>query len=113
MTNQGMPTLIFKCEFDDQTEFEVEQKGWFEAVAVRLPSGAEISLAFFDPVRLAQELDAEVASGRSCVAEPALIVIPQVTRANMARSVIELYESGYFDALIAIGAKRESPKPDF
>ena len=106
MDTIGAPTLVFSCDFDEQTAYEVELKGWFEAVAVQLPNGLEIPLSFLDPTRLAQDLEAEVAGGRSCVAEPALIVVPKITRENMIAAVDQLYREGFFDRLAAIGRKR-------
>lgn len=99
------PTLVFACDFDERTAWEVEQKGWFDAAIARLPNGLEVSLSFRDPVRLQQDLEAEVSAGRSCVAEPALIVIPRVTRENMEAAVVELYRDGYFERLGSIGSK--------
>lgn len=93
------------CDFDVKTAFEVELKGWFDAATARLPDGVEIPLAFRDPVRLSQDLEAEVSAGRSCVAEPALIVIPKVTRKHLEAAVAQLYESGFFDQLAGIVRK--------
>lgn len=97
------PTLVFTCDFDERTANEAELKGWFEAVAARLPNGLEVALSFRDPVRLRQDLEYELMAGRQCVAEPALIVIPKVTRAHMEAAVAELYMEGFFDRLAAIG----------
>lgn len=108
VSTTNMPALVFSCDFDEQTAHEVELKGWFEAVAVRLPNGLEIPLSFRDPVRLAQDLEAEVAVGRSCVAEPGLIVLPKITRANMTAAVDQLYRAGFFDRLVALGRKNEA-----
>ena len=105
----GVPKLVFAVDFDERTAFEVELKGWFEAVAVQLPNGAEIPLSFRDPVRLAQDLEAEVAAGKCCVAEPALIVVPAITRANMTAAVEQLYREGFFDRLMAFGHQSDAP----
>lgn len=106
MDTISVPTLVFSCDFDERTANEVELKGWFEAVAVKLPNGLEIPLSFRDPVRLAQDLEDEMAEGRSCVAEPALIVVPKITRANMTAAVDQLYQEGFFDRLVAVGRKQ-------
>lgn len=101
------PTIIFTCDFDERTAWEAEQKGWFEAIAVRLPCGPEIPLAFRDPVRLAQDLEFDLTQGRFCIAELALIVIPKVTKYYMENAIRQLYADGYFDRLVAIGRKTE------
>ena len=56
--------LLFSFEFDERAAYEVEQKGWLEQVSVGLPDGRVISVCFYDPVRLAQELDSEVKRGK-------------------------------------------------
>jgi hypothetical protein len=110
MNERVKPTLLFSCDFDEQTAYEVEMKGWFEAVAARLPDGLEVPLSFRDPVRLSQDLELEVAAGKFCVAEPGLVVVPKVTKANMEQAVLQLYEEGYFDRLGAISLKRDSSR---
>lgn len=103
MSTVIVPTLVFGCDFDAQTAYEVELKGWFEAVVVRLPSGLEVPLSFRDPTRLVQDLETELAAGRTCVAEPVMIVIPKVTRDNMNAAVMQIYHEGFFDRLVAVG----------
>ena len=99
----GKPTLSFTCDFDVRTAWEVEQKGWFRCAVVILPNGLRIPVFFLDPIRLAQDLEYAVGEGRCCLAEPGLIIVPSVTREAMERAVSELFESKYFDCLIALG----------
>ena len=80
MDETSEPILIITCDFDSQTAFEVERKGWFEQAIVKLPNGTEVPVCFWDPVRLTQDLETDVNQGRFCFAEPGLIVIPKVTR---------------------------------
>ena len=103
MGGANLPMLVFDYDFDEQTAVEAELKGWFEAVTAKLPNGLEVALSFRDPARLSQDLENRVLAGKSCVAEPTLIVIPKVTRANMEDAVTELYMEGFFDRLVAIG----------
>lgn len=103
MNTSANPKLVYKCEFDELTAYDVEYKGWFDAVAVILPDGIEIPMALRDPVRLTQDLEYEVAAGKCCVAEPALIVVPKITEEYMVKAVNQLYREGFFDRLIAIG----------
>jgi len=99
MSEPNHTTLSFTCDFDERTEWEIQQKGWFEQVVVRLPDGSTVPICFWDPIRLKQDLEADLKSGRSCIAEPGMIVIPQVTVKNMQAAVEELYNRGYFDRL--------------
>ena len=99
MTKPNHTILSFTCDFDERTEWEIQQKGWFERAVARLPDGSTVPICFWDPVRLTQDLEADLKSGRSCIAEPGMIVIPEVTVKNMQAAVEELYNAGYFDRL--------------
>jgi hypothetical protein len=90
------PLLVFTCDFDERTAFEVEQKDWFDATLVRLPNGAEVPVSFIDPVRLNQDLNACFSAGGVCFAEMGLIVIPKITRAYMLRAIQQLHDDGFF-----------------
>jgi hypothetical protein len=93
------PELVFGFEFDDRAAWEIEQKGWLEGATVRLPDGRRISVCFYDPVRLSQELEAEVGRGKAYFAEPGLLVLSKLTRELMESAVRELYVRGYFGHL--------------
>src|SRR5712692_7492320 len=94
--------LSFSCDLNEKTQWEIENKGWFEQAIVHLPNGKNLQVNFWDPVRLAQDLETDLKSGRTCLAEPGMIVIPKVTIRNMEAAVKELYETGYFDRLQAL-----------
>jgi len=91
--------LSFNCDLDEWTEWEIQKKGWFEQAIVHLPDGCSVPVCFWDPVRLSQDMETDLKSGRTCIAEPAMIVIPTVTVENMKTAVEELYHRGYFDQL--------------
>jgi hypothetical protein len=101
MRLSALPELVFNFDFDDSVAFEIEQKGWLEQVRCKLPDGREVPICFYDPVRLSQELEAEVALGKSFFAEPGLIVITRITIQHMQQAINELYAKGYFDHLVA------------
>ena len=103
MRNPTEPILIFSCDFDRLTELDVEQKGWFEQAAVVLPNGSVIPLSFWDPVRLAQELEFGQRHGKTYFSEPGLIVVPRVNREYMERAVLCLFKEGYFERLGDLG----------
>src|SRR5690349_3214757 len=102
MNELNQTTLSFTCDFDNRTEWEIQQKGWFQHGVARLPDGSSVPVCFWDPVRLIQDLEADLEAGKTCIAEPAMIVIPQVTVRNMQAAVEELYNAGYFDRLKSI-----------
>jgi hypothetical protein len=84
---------------DERTEWEIQQKGWFEQALVQLPDGSIVPVCFWDPVRLSQDLETDLKLGGVCISEPGMIVIPQVTVGNMKAAVEELYRKGYFHRL--------------
>jgi len=93
------PTLLFPYGFNERDAFEIEQKGYYDHAIIQLPSGARVRVCFYDPVRLSQDLEAAQESGEVCIAQPGMIVIPNVTREYMERAVKQLYEEGYFNTL--------------
>jgi hypothetical protein len=99
------PTLRVTCDFDERTAWEVEQKGWFEGAVAVMPNGLEITLSFWDPVRLSQEISDGARLGRACFAEPGLVVVPSVTREHMQNAIKELAKAKYFDRLIALAQR--------
>ena len=92
-------TLSFTCDFDEKAQWEVQQKGWFDQALVHLSDSSKLRVCFWDPVRLSQDLVTDLNLGRTCIAEPGMIVIPQVTVENMKAAVEELYHRGYFNQL--------------
>jgi hypothetical protein len=72
---------------------------------VELEDGSRYSVFFYDPVRLAQELNDEVELGRSCIAEPGMIVISEVTEVNVRAAVAQLHREGWFAHLQPINER--------
>lgn len=91
-------TLTFLCEMDERTQWEIEQKGFFDHAIVNLQANKTVRVHFWDTVRLAQELETELSLGKACLAEPAMIILPSVTLQNMEAAVKQLYQEGFFDA---------------
>lgn len=77
---------------------EVESKGWFSDATLAY-SGRRYRLSFYDPVRLAQEIDSKMQRGRVFF-ETNLMVIRSVTRPNMENAVTQLVERGDVPSLI-------------
>lgn len=88
--------LRLPLDFDDYA-WEVESKGWFEGAEVVWESRV-IRLTFYDPVRLAEEIDEE-AGASGAIAFRSLVVVPTVTREAMMRAVRKLVETGEIDRL--------------
>ena len=64
-----------------------------------MSDGSRYGVTFYDPVRLAQDLEEVAKWDRPFVAEPGLIVVPSVTRAAITQAAEHLASSGYFDYL--------------
>jgi hypothetical protein len=85
-------------DFEDYG-WEVEAKGWFSEARV-IASDARYRINFYDPARLSQEIQDELASGRIFF-EPNVIIVRAVTRANMERAAEELVRSCRVSLLLA------------
>ncbi len=93
------PKLTFQTPFDERAQFEAASRGYLSTVRVQLEDGATYEVVFYDHVRLGQDLEEEVSSGRMCVADPGMIVLPEVTLENIRTAVGRLALEGYFDSL--------------
>jgi len=71
----GFPKLEFATQMDEREWFEAEQKGYLSHARVRMADGAAYPVMFYEPGRLAQDLEYETSTGRMCIAEPSLIVL--------------------------------------
>jgi hypothetical protein len=91
--------VVFPDWYDERAEHEAEAKGWLQGVEVHFANGAMHSLFFYDPVRLAQDLDAEAKAGKPFIAQPGLIVIPEISRQAIVTAVTKLTEADYFENL--------------
>jgi hypothetical protein len=90
-----MPKVI-GLDWDEATAFDVQNKGWYEQAQLQKDDGTLVSLSFWDPVRLRQELEADFASGRKYFAERNLIILPKLTEDAIRMSVDELLTKGFF-----------------
>ena len=95
-------TIHFPDWFDERVEYEMEQKGYLEGVQVELEDGRRYQLYFYDPVRLAQDLTAGVDFGRHYLAQPNLVVVPEVTVAAVQTAVADMIRDRAFAGLKAL-----------
>ncbi len=92
--------VILPEGFDERATFEISLKGWLSA-QVELEDGDRYAVYFSDPIRLQQDLDENVKLGKPCVAEPGLIILPEVTVEAIQDAVQFLWEQGFFTNLKA------------
>jgi hypothetical protein len=93
------PELIFEGGFDEREALECRDRGYRSHVCVKFSNGECYPVVFYDPVRLQQDLEGEAKMGNPFIAEPGLIVLPEVTLDNMNKAVWQLAENGFFESL--------------
>jgi hypothetical protein len=103
MEKSDTARLIFTQEFDQELADLVEMKEWCGIGVVEMPDGKQIEIYFTTPRRLASDFESNLKSGKVCMAEPCTIIIPEVTRKSMEAAVKQLYDTGYFNRLLALG----------
>lgn len=96
-------TFHFPPEFDERAEFEMADRGYLWGGQIELADGRRFPVTFYDPVRLAQDVEGSGETGVPMLAEPGLVVIPEVTREAIQRTIPELVRERFFDHL--------NPKP--
>jgi hypothetical protein len=97
------PRLVFAHDVDDS---DMAPHGYRGDVIVELADGGAFPVYFYDPDAVHEELEGRSRSGfGQFVAEPGMVVIPEITLANMKSSVLELIEVGYFGHLRPVCAK--------
>ncbi len=80
--------------------------GYRGDAVVELADGDTFPVYFYEPDAVREELEARSKSGFGrFVAEPGLVIVPEITLVNMKSSVRELIEVGYFNHLRPVCAK--------
>jgi len=100
--NRAAPKLLFAGGFKERDAQEAEARGYRSHVFVELSDGKRYPLTFYDPVRFQQDLEEVSQLGSDYIAEPGLVVVPEVTPARMHAAVSRLEQEGYFNALVAV-----------
>jgi hypothetical protein len=92
----SMPRLVFPDGFAERDEWEMERKGFVYAF-LECEDGRRYQVLFIDPVRLAQDVEATLASGQPYYYEYGLVVVPEVTIAALTRVIPSLVEEGFLE----------------
>src|SRR5947209_2690454 len=91
------PRLVFDHDVD---ELDMAPHGYRGDVIVEFADGKSFPVYFYEPDAIREELDGRSKSGFGrYVAEPGLVVIPEICVAGMKASVLELIEVGYLTHL--------------
>ncbi len=91
--------LVLPEDYDERSAYETPSRGYLEGATVLLADGSRYSVYFYDPVRLGQDLEECAKIGRPFLAEPNMIVLPEVTEPAMRTAVEQLARQGYFQQL--------------
>jgi len=94
--------LRFARDFTEQDAFEAQSRGYLSHVLVELDGGKLYPVFFYDPVRLRQDLVEGVRCGHPFVADPGMIVVPEISPQALKDAVDRLVEEGFFDHLTPI-----------
>ena len=98
--------LIFACGFSEREAFEARDRGVLSHVLVEICGELLYPVYFYDPCRLAQELDIDTEHGTPFLAEPGMIVLPEITVEAMESAVERLYQSRFFNYLTPVSRER-------
>ncbi len=82
-----------------QLEEDTPARGWLEVTVRATDGNRQYRVAFYDAVRLKQTLDDYAEQGQVHYAEPNLVLLTEVSTANVRRAVAELARDGYFDQI--------------
>ncbi len=91
------PRLVLVHDVDER---DIAPHGYRGDVVVEFANGEAFPIYFYEPDAIREELDSSIKWGFGrFVAEPGLVVIPEICVAAMKSSVLELIEVGYFTHL--------------
>jgi hypothetical protein len=94
--NTGSYQVVFPDGYDERGEWEAKEKGWLQGVEIHFSSGAVHPLFFYDPVRLAQDSEGDAKRGQPFIAQPGMVVIPEITREAILEVIGALVDDGFF-----------------
>lgn len=93
---QNTPAVSLPDDFEDAS---ATAKGWCSGVKVK-DGSATYSVTFYDPVRLAQDVEADLGEG-IFFSERNLIVIARLDRRSIVETIEEMYRDGLSKYLLA------------
>lgn len=102
MENLEVPKLIFEGGFDECDQIEAKDSGYRSHVQVLLNDGNLYPLVFYTCYTLSEFLAGDIKRGDKFIAEPGMVVIPEITLENMQDAVNKLEKQGFFNHLVPI-----------
>jgi len=92
-------TIHYPDWYTERAELEMTDKGYLPGPFVELADGTRYELYFYDPVRLAQDLERMLPHGYPCLAKGNMVIVPEVTPAAIRAAVEHLVRQGFFQKL--------------
>lgn len=83
--------INYGIEFDEKNVFELKCKGYYPGVTVINENGKTFPLVFYDPTRLAQDVEEE-----NIICDKNLVVIPEVTKDWIDYAISRMISEDYF-----------------
>lgn len=90
--------LVFVGGFSEREAFEANCRGCLSHVLVEVEDRF-FPVFFYDPIRLRQDLETMTANGSPFLAEPGMIVVPEITLEAMQTAAERIYGEGFFEHL--------------
>jgi hypothetical protein len=91
--------------YDERAREECAARGYLPGTVIEFADGQRYELYFYDPVRLGQDLAADLPHGVPCVAEVNMVVVSEITPNSIRAAVTYLVEIGYFRKIKALAAE--------
>lgn len=99
--------LVFAQGVDSERSIvEAQSRGYLSHVMVEIDGSRFFAVFFYDPIRLQQDLQESAKHGRPFVADPGMIVLPELTLDAMQSAVQCLCQERYFEHLVELSPEQ-------
>ena len=105
-TTSSVTRVIFVREFSEQDAAEARDRGYLSHVLIEVDGHRLFPVIFYDPIRLQQDLEVSAKHGRPFVADPGMVVLPDITIEAMQEAVQCLCQEGFFEYLVPVSRER-------
>lgn len=102
MNNPNQVKIIYYSEPTDLFWVERGAAGFVKLLRVELPGGSQYPVSFYTGASLKSDLEIsgfDASDVVKYIAEPGLIIVPEITQVFIESAVNQLYRRGYFDHL--------------
>lgn len=95
--DQPFPKINFLCGWSERDAYDAEARGYLSHVEILIDESRKYQVVFYDPVRLAQDLEEEAKLGKPYIAEKRMLIVPVINLENIKFTVDQIVSEGYFD----------------